>query len=42
LESYVAMGRATANHAVVDGRLDPSRAAAMIALFDDALVVSRT
>jgi predicted short-subunit dehydrogenase-like oxidoreductase (DUF2520 family) len=42
LESYVAMGRATANHAVADGRLDPSRAAAMIALLNDALVVAHT
>ncbi len=42
LESYVAMGRATANHAVADGRLDPSRAAAMITLLDDALVVTHT
>jgi len=42
LESYVAMGRATANHAVADGRLAPSRAAAMITLLDDALVVTHT
>jgi predicted short-subunit dehydrogenase-like oxidoreductase (DUF2520 family) len=42
LQSYVAMGRATANHAVADGRLDPSRAAAMITLLDDALVVTHT
>jgi predicted short-subunit dehydrogenase-like oxidoreductase (DUF2520 family) len=42
LESYVAMGRATANHAVADGRLDPSRAAEMIAMLNDALVVTHT
>jgi predicted short-subunit dehydrogenase-like oxidoreductase (DUF2520 family) len=42
LESYVAMGRATANHAVSDGRLDPSRAAAMIAILNDALVFTPT
>ncbi len=37
LESYVAMGRATANHAVVDGRLEPRRAAAIVGLLNDAL-----
>jgi predicted short-subunit dehydrogenase-like oxidoreductase (DUF2520 family) len=42
LESYVAMGRATANHAVADGRLEPSRAATMIAMFNDAVVVTHT
>ncbi|HWL98976.1 MAG TPA: DUF2520 domain-containing protein [Nocardioidaceae bacterium] len=37
LESYVAMGRATANLAARDGRLDPARAAAIVGLLDDAL-----
>ncbi|MGH3317975.1 MAG: Rossmann-like and DUF2520 domain-containing protein [Nocardioidaceae bacterium] len=36
-ESYVAMGRATANRAAFDGRLDPARAAAIVGLLDDAL-----
>jgi predicted short-subunit dehydrogenase-like oxidoreductase (DUF2520 family) len=36
LESYVAMGRATANHAVLDGRLAPQRAAAMVEVLNDA------
>jgi hypothetical protein len=31
------MGRATANHAVTDGRLDPRRAAAIVGLLNDAL-----
>jgi predicted short-subunit dehydrogenase-like oxidoreductase (DUF2520 family) len=37
VESYVVMGRATANHAVTDGRLDPRRAAAIVGLLNDAL-----
>jgi predicted short-subunit dehydrogenase-like oxidoreductase (DUF2520 family) len=36
LESYVAMARATAEHAVADGRLEPRRAAALRAVLDDA------
>lgn len=38
LESYVAMARATATRAVLDGRLLPIRAAKLLALLDDALV----
>ena len=38
LESYVAMARATADHAVADGRLEPRRAAALLGVLDDALV----
>ncbi|MDQ4085976.1 MAG: DUF2520 domain-containing protein [Actinomycetota bacterium] len=38
LESYVAMGRATANHAVLDGRLQPHRAAAVVEALNDAWV----
>ena len=38
LESYVAMARATANQAVVDGRLLPIRAAKLIGVLNDALV----
>lgn len=37
LESYVVMGRATANHAVMDGRLDPQRAATVIEVLNDSL-----
>ncbi len=37
LESYVVMGRATANHAVADGRLGPRRAAEMVEALNDAL-----
>ncbi len=37
LESYVVMGRATANHAVADGRLEPRRAAEMVEALNDAL-----
>jgi predicted short-subunit dehydrogenase-like oxidoreductase (DUF2520 family) len=37
LESYVAMARATASHAVIDGRLEPRRAAQLIEVLDDAL-----
>lgn len=36
-ESYVAMARATANHAVADGRLEPRRAAALYGVLSDAL-----
>ena len=36
LESYVAMGRATANHAVLDGRLQPQRAALVVETLNDA------
>ena len=38
LESYVAMGRATANHAVLDGRLQPHRAAAVVEALNDGWV----
>ncbi|MGH3383868.1 MAG: Rossmann-like and DUF2520 domain-containing protein [Nocardioidaceae bacterium] len=38
LASYLAMGRATAGHAVLDGRLQLDRARAIVALLDDALV----
>lgn len=38
VESYVAMARATAGHAVSDGRLDARRAAALVEVLDDALV----
>ena len=37
LESYVVMARATANRAVVDGRLLPIRAAKLIGVLNDAL-----
>ncbi len=37
LESYVAMARATAEHAVADGRLQPRRAAALAEALADAL-----
>ncbi len=37
VESYVVMARATANHAVADGRLSPQRAAAIIETLTDAL-----
>jgi predicted short-subunit dehydrogenase-like oxidoreductase (DUF2520 family) len=36
--SYVAMAKATADRAVLDGRLLPIRAARIVALLDDALV----
>jgi predicted short-subunit dehydrogenase-like oxidoreductase (DUF2520 family) len=42
LESYVAMARATAQRAVVDGRLLPIRAAALVRVLDDALAPTRT
>ena len=37
LASYVAMARATANRAVLDGRLAPNRAAEIVGVLDDAL-----
>jgi predicted short-subunit dehydrogenase-like oxidoreductase (DUF2520 family) len=37
LESYVVLGRATANRAVVDGRLLPIRAAKLVGVLNDAL-----
>ena len=37
LESYVALARATANRAVVDGRLLPMRAAKLVSILNDAL-----
>lgn len=40
LESYIAMGRATANRAVIDGRLLPIRAAQIIGALNDALTVA--
>ena len=40
LESYVAMARATANRAVLDGRLLPIRAAKLVGILNDALVRS--
>jgi predicted short-subunit dehydrogenase-like oxidoreductase (DUF2520 family) len=40
LASYVAMAKATADRAVVDGRLLPIRAARMVTLLDDALARS--
>ena len=40
LESYVVMARATANQAVLDGRLLPIRAAKLVGILDDALVRS--
>lgn len=36
LESYVVMARATAAHAVADGRLEPRRAKALLAILDGA------
>jgi predicted short-subunit dehydrogenase-like oxidoreductase (DUF2520 family) len=38
LESYVAMGRATAGRAVLDGRLQPARAEAILEVLDAALL----
>jgi len=40
LASYIAMARATAGHAVADGRLEPRRAAAIVRVLDEALIVS--
>lgn len=37
IEAYVVMARATAHHAVADGRLEPRRAAAMIEVLNEAL-----
>ncbi len=37
VESYVAMARATADHAVADGRLEARRAVALVEVLDDAL-----
>ena len=42
LESYVALARATANRAVLDGRLLPIRGATIIGLLNDALPSSGT
>jgi predicted short-subunit dehydrogenase-like oxidoreductase (DUF2520 family) len=42
LVSYVAMARATANRAVVDGRLLPIRAAKLVGILNDALPADRT
>ena len=39
LESYVAMARATANRAVLDGRLLPIRAAKLVGVLNDALAL---
>jgi predicted short-subunit dehydrogenase-like oxidoreductase (DUF2520 family) len=41
LESYVAMARATANRAVLDGRLLPIRAAKLVGVLNDALAPTR-
>ena len=41
LESYVVMARATANQAVLDGRLLPIRAAKLVGILNDALAESR-
>ena len=41
LESYVAMARATANRAVLDGRLLPIRAAKLVGILNDALAEHR-
>jgi predicted short-subunit dehydrogenase-like oxidoreductase (DUF2520 family) len=40
LESYVVLARATANRAVLDGRLLPIRAAKLVGILNDALAVS--
>jgi predicted short-subunit dehydrogenase-like oxidoreductase (DUF2520 family) len=40
LPSYVALARATANSAVLDGRLLPIRAAKLVGVLNDALVRS--
>jgi hypothetical protein len=37
LESYVVLARATANRAVLDGRLLPIRAAKLVGILNDAL-----
>jgi predicted short-subunit dehydrogenase-like oxidoreductase (DUF2520 family) len=41
VESYVAMARATANRAVLDGRLLPIRAAKLVGILNDALASTR-
>lgn len=41
LASYVVMARATANHAVTDGRLEPRRAAVLIQALNDSLAWSQ-
>jgi predicted short-subunit dehydrogenase-like oxidoreductase (DUF2520 family) len=41
LDSYVALARATANRAVLDGRLLPIRAAKLIGVLNDALASAR-
>jgi predicted short-subunit dehydrogenase-like oxidoreductase (DUF2520 family) len=41
VESYVAMARATANRAVLDGRLLPIRAAKLVGILNDALAGSQ-
>ncbi len=41
LESYVVLARATANRAVVDGRLLPIRAAKLVGILNDALAAHR-
>ena len=40
LESYVAMARATANRAVLDGRLLPIRAAKLVGILNDAMALA--
>jgi len=42
LASYVAMARATAEHAVADGRLEPRRAAEIVAILDSVAVVPQS
>jgi predicted short-subunit dehydrogenase-like oxidoreductase (DUF2520 family) len=42
LESYVVLARATANRAVLDGRLLPIRAAKLVGILNDALVPAPT
>src|SRR5919112_664215 len=42
LDAYVAMARATANRAVLDGRLLPIRAAKLIGVLNDAVVMAAT
>jgi predicted short-subunit dehydrogenase-like oxidoreductase (DUF2520 family) len=41
VEAYVAMARATVNRAVVTGRLEPRRAAALIEVLDEGLALVR-
>ncbi len=42
LESYVALGRSTANRAALDGRLTPARAATLVGVLNDALAAEST